>query len=280
MLEHTFSHIPGIGPKTERRLWDAGILSWDRALSDPLPFSAPRTAILRQHVRESMARLEQNDTRYFYQSLSTSEQWRLFTAFRDSIAYLDIETTGLSAPGDHITTIALYDGQAVHTYVHGQNLHEFAQDIEQYKLLVTYNGKSFDVPFIRNDLGLPMEHAHIDLRYVLASLGYKGGLKGCEKRLGIDRGNLVEVDGYFAVLLWKDYVATGDQRTLDTLLAYNVLDVINLETLLVIAHNEKLMEGPFEIDGHLPDPEQPPNPFHADRGTIHRIKMASRPSWW
>lgn len=280
MLEHTFSHIPGIGPKTEQRLWDAGILTWDRALSEPLPFSAAKTAALRQYACESMARLEQNDVRYFYERLSTGEQWRLFTAFRGSIAYLDIETTGLGAPGDHITTIALYDGQAVHTYVHGQNLQDFCQDVERYELLVTYNGKSFDVPFIRNDLGLSMEHAHIDLRYVLASLGYKGGLKGCEKRLGIDRGNLVEVDGYFAVLLWKDYVATGDQRTLDTLLAYNVLDVINLETLLVIAHNEKLMEGPFELDGHLPAPEQPPNPFHADRGTIHRIKMASRPSWW
>lgn len=280
MLEHTFSHIPGIGPKTERRLWDAGILSWDRALLESLPLPSTKTATLRQHVCESMAHLEQNDARYFCERLSTSEQWRLFAAFRSSIAYLDIETTGLGALGDHITTIALYDGQAINTYVYGQNLQDFGRDIERYELLVTYNGKSFDVPFIRSDLGLPMEHAHIDLRYVLSSLGYKGGLKGCEKRLGIDRGNLVEVDGYFAVLLWKDYVATGDQRTLDTLLAYNVLDVVNLETLLVIAHNKKLMEGPFEIDGRLPCPIQPPNPFRADRGTIHRIKMASRPTWW
>ena len=280
MLENTFSHIPGIGPKTERRLWDAGILSWDQALLNPIPLSAAKTATLHQYVHESLAHLKQNDARYFYDRLATPEQWRLFTAFRDSIAYLDIETTGLGAPGDHITTISLYDGHTVRTYVHGQNLQDFGRDIEQYELLVTYNGKSFDIPFIRSNLGLPMEHAHIDLRYVLASQGYKGGLKGCEKQLGIDRGNLVEVDGYFAVLLWKDYVDTGDQRTLDTLLAYNVLDVINLETLLVIAHNEKLMEGPFEVSGRLPAPEQPPNPFHADRGTIYRIKMSSRPTWW
>ena len=30
----------------------------------------------------------------------------------------------------------------------------------------------------------------IDLRYILYSLGFKGGLKGCEKQLGMDRGDL------------------------------------------------------------------------------------------
>ena len=66
---------------------------------------------------------------------------------------------------------------------------------------MTYNGKSFDIPFIESHFGAKLTHAHIDLRYILASLGYRGGLKGCEKQLGIDRGDLKNVDGYFAVLL-------------------------------------------------------------------------------
>jgi uncharacterized protein YprB with RNaseH-like and TPR domain len=51
-----------------------------------------------------------------------------------------------------------------------------------------YNGKTFDVPFIEKYFGIRMNHAHIDLRYVLKSLGYAGGLKRCEKALGLDRG--------------------------------------------------------------------------------------------
>jgi uncharacterized protein YprB with RNaseH-like and TPR domain len=119
-----------------------------------------------------------------------------------------------------------------------------------------------------------MDHAHIDLRYVLASIGYSGGLKKCEKRLGIDRGDLIDVDGYFAVLLWQDYDVAGNAKALDTLLAYNVLDVVNLETLMIIAHNHKLQGTPFEDSHSLALPSPPENPFQADRGTIFRLRRA------
>lgn len=275
LLKSTFCHIPGIGPKTERRLWEAGVLSWSTALdAAPIPLSARRGASLSLQLGESVSRLEAHDARYFYDRLPSHTQWRLFPAFQDSVAYVDIETTGLGGPSDYITTIAVYDGQSIYTYVQGQNLKDFGRDIARYQLLVTYNGKSFDVPFIRNDLGLPMDHAHIDLRYVLASIGYSGGLKGCEKKLGIDRGDLVDVDGYFAVLLWRDYNTGGNAKALDTLLAYNVLDVVNLETLMVIAYNHKLQGTPFEESHPLAFPIQPENPFRADKGTIYRLQRA------
>ena len=89
-------------------------------------------------------------------------------------------------------------------------------------------------PFLRDRLGCPLDQAHIDLRYVLASLGYKGGLKKCETALGIDRGDLDGVDGSLAVLLWEEYRKTGSPKALDTLLAYNIEDVVNLETLMVL----------------------------------------------
>ncbi len=37
MLENTFQHIRGIGPDTEHKLWDNGILSWDCVLNDNEP---------------------------------------------------------------------------------------------------------------------------------------------------------------------------------------------------------------------------------------------------
>jgi len=80
---------------------------------------------------------------------------------------------------------------------------------------------------------------------VLFSLGFRGGLKGCERQLGMGRGDLKDIDGYFAVLLWDEYQRTGDQKVLDTLLAYNIQDTINLENLMVTAYNMKLRQTPF-----------------------------------
>lgn len=254
---------------------------WQDALSTAvMPLSSSRRQHLGSALLESEARLAAGDARHFSNALPSSELWRIFPEFRESVAYLDIETTGLGSPGDYITTIALYDGHSVQTYVQGHNLRAFCQDVQRYGLLVTYNGASFDLPFIRSDLRLQMGHAHIDLRYVLASLGYRGGLKACEKRLGIDRGDLVDLDGFFAVLLWRDYEHNRNQKALETLLAYNVLDVVNLETLMVLAYNLKLEGTPFEKTRRLPLPVQPANPFRADLYTIYRIRQAHARTLW
>ena len=55
-------------------------------------------------------------------------------------------------------------------------------------MIVTYNGKSFDIPFIENYFNIRLDHAQIDLRYVLYSLGFRGGLKGCRKTAGNGQG--------------------------------------------------------------------------------------------
>jgi uncharacterized protein YprB with RNaseH-like and TPR domain len=229
-----------------------------------------------------VARLAAGDPAFFCHVLASREHWRLYPEFRDSIAYLDIETTGLGDPDDVITTIVLYDGSEIRWYVNGRNLNDFCRDIARYRLVVTYNGKCFDLPFIFRYLGLRMPHAHIDLRYVLASLGYGGGLKGCEQQLGIDRQGLADVDGFFAVLLWRDYVKRRNARALETLLAYNVLDVVNLETLMVLAYNQKIAGTPFADSHRLPVPDRPPNPFREDRETIDRLRRQAewvRPRW-
>ncbi|MEN3184327.1 MAG: ribonuclease H-like domain-containing protein, partial [Atribacterota bacterium] len=57
--------------------------------------------------------------------------------------------------------------------------------------------------------------------------------------LGMHRGKLEGVDGYTAVLLWRKY-QDGCPEALETLLAYNVADTVNLERLMVFAYNEKV----------------------------------------
>lgn len=279
MLEQTFCHIPGIGAKTEEGLWAAGIDCWDAVAGHPgLP--PGRSAMIMHHTEEALERLRARDARFFVERLPANQHWRLFPHFRDRVAYLDIETTGLGAPGDHITTIALYDGATIRHYVHGDNLAKFEQDIRAYDLLVTFNGKGFDVPFIESSFGMRLSTPHIDLRYVLASLGYRGGLKAIERALGFDRGELADVDGYFAVLLWHDYVKKKNRAALDTLIAYNMVDTVNLEALMVLAYNLKIAQTPFADSLRLPTPVAPPIPFAADMGTVERLRRLVVSSKW
>ncbi len=271
MLTNTFIHIQGIGLKTEKRFWAAGIHGWDDFV-EPYPrgLSIPRVAYIAEQLDRARQYLAGHPA-YFTGILPASQHWRIFPHFRHGTAYLDIETTGLDDRANHITTIALYDGVSIFHYVYGENLDDFVQDVTRYNVLVTYNGKCFDIPFIENYFGIKIDHAHIDLRYVLHSLGYSGGLKGCERQLGLDRGELAGVDGYFAVLLWDEYCKTGDRQVLETLLAYNIEDVVNLEFLMIEAYNRRLLDTPFIQSHQLPHPSRPAAPFRADRQVIDRL---------
>jgi len=272
MLENTFLHIPGIGTKTEKRLWESGVYNWDLLLKNRktgfLPERFNRVAL---HLRESKNQMESFNPNYFAELIPTGHHWRFFPAFRDATAYLDIETTGLSPYYETITTISLYNGKSILYYVKDRNLHDFPEDIKKYKVIVTYNGKSFDVPFIESAFGIELNQAHIDLRHILASLGYKGGLKSCETQLGFHRGDLADIDGYFAVLLWYDYLNNGNEKALETLLAYNIQDVLTLESLMITAYNLKIKDTPF-YRNFLPDPDLPKAPFHPDMETVQKIR--------
>jgi hypothetical protein len=75
---------------------------------------------------------------------------------------------------------------------------------------------------------------------------------------------------------FPDHPVTGDQKALDTLLAYNVQDTITLENLMLTAYNLKLRQTPF-YDSHLIAETTPlANPFRADLATIDRIKDSSQ----
>ena len=82
-------------------------------------------------------------------------------------------------------------------------------------------------------------HGHIDLRFALRRLGYRGGLKSIERQLGIRRPDEVAgIDGFEAVRLWYRYLR-GDGKALDTLVSYNRQDVENMRPLMELAY-EKL----------------------------------------
>ena len=261
MLTHTLCHIPGVSLNKERTLWEKGVQTWAcyRAIAKEPGF-----------LDDCERHFGQRNPAFFADNLKSDQHWRLFGDFRDAVAYVDIETTGLDKNYDQITTVALYDGNEVKTYVNGKNLAAFKTDVQQYKLLVTFNGKTFDIPFIQRFFGIELMQAHIDLRYVMKRLGYSGGLKAVERRVGLDRGELKSVDGFFAVTLWHEYRRRKNEAALETLLAYNCADAINLEYLMVYAYNMNVSGTPFAHERQLKAPTPVKIPFSADSKLVNR----------
>jgi len=233
MLKRTFIHLPGVGRRTEAHFWRQGRGTWEDFLhADRISgLSRERVRRLQEQVRESLE--EVANAGYFAARLQPGEHWRLFRHFRPRAAYLDIETTGTFWPGLTVTVVGLYDGSEMRQFVHGYNLPDFPRALEGLDLLVTFNGTQFDLPVLRaNFPELTLPPVHVDLRFLLARLGFRGGLKKIEPRFGIHRPDEVNgMDGYMAVILWERY-QRGDRTALDLLLTYNREDVINLEVLM------------------------------------------------
>jgi uncharacterized protein len=238
MLRHTFIHLPGVGIHRERSLWQQGILNWDQFLE------AAEDGLLRKGiyesavplVRRSLAALAGGDPGFFRSLLPNRETWRLYSEFADQALFLDIETTGLSAHYDDVTLIGALGGGKLALFINGINLDQFPAYVAQFPLLITFNGSQFDVPFLRGHFpDARLDQAHIDLRFVLRSLGYRGGLKAIERNLGLTRDATIQgVDGFEAVRLWHCY-RRGDRAALEKLILYNLTDVVNLVELVEIA---------------------------------------------
>jgi uncharacterized protein YprB with RNaseH-like and TPR domain len=166
-----------------------------------------------------VASIENRDNIHFFlDRLSPGDLWRAFNNFKHNTVYLDIETSGFYQGIDEITVIGIYDGQRVRTFVQGINLDEFELAIGPYELVITFNGSQFDLPFIRRQFpNISLPPAHIDLRFFLKKLGYRGGLKAIEKSFGLSRDSAIDgMDGYDAVLMWNAYQC-GDESALERL---------------------------------------------------------------
>lgn len=236
MLQNTFVMLDGIGPQRERTLWTTGIDSWKEFLSQArVPgISADRKSRMDCELIQANSRLRCRDSSYFARRVPRREIWRCLGDFRDSVAFLDIETTGVSF-SSAITVVGVFDGTRMHTLVRGQNLtkRNLQGILSGASMMVTFNGSSFDVPMIEAQFpGVVPPIPHIDLKHPLRRLGLVGGLKRIERDLDIERDRRVEyMTGEDAVYLWRLWERQGKKNALDLLMEYNSEDCRNLKAL-------------------------------------------------
>jgi len=118
-------------------------------------------------------------------------------------------------------------------------LHSALVDCE---VLVTYNGKSFDVPllnsrFIANGEPPPLKsYTHIDLLHIARKI-WRDRLES--RTLGSIETHILDlprtgedIPGWMVPAIYFDYLKSGDARPITNVLYHNAMDIISLASLL------------------------------------------------
>jgi hypothetical protein len=237
MIRSTFRLAAGIGPWLEARLWAAGVTRWEAFPAPPAVVLSPRVdARLRAALALAEAALADGDAERLAAMVPRAERWRLYGAFADRTAFLDVESDG-----DALTAIGVLEASGPRLLLAGRDLDAFPDVARGWKLLVTYNGLSFDVPALRR--AYPRwrpPRAHVDLRHLWARLGHEGGLKLLEEACGRPRPpHLRGLTGRDAVRLWRRHL-DGDRDSLRRFAEYNLHDAVNLRTLMGLGYNRMI----------------------------------------
>jgi hypothetical protein len=166
-------------------------------------------------------------------------------------AFIDVETSGL-AGGTGVYTflvgVGFFAGDSFHVRQFFMRdlteepalvaaLDEF---LSRFEAVVSYNGKSFDVPLLATRFTLAFRHLplaklpHLDLLHPARRL-WREHLPSCalndvEKYvLGFERQD--DVPGWLIPSLYFDYIRTGDAGPLRSVFQHNVWDILSLVAL-------------------------------------------------
>ena len=182
----------------------------------------------------------------------------------ERILYLDTETTGLAGAGTVAFEVGLgwQTGEVFHVrqlvmrdYPEERFLlEEIVRIAENFDVICTFNGKTFDLPLLKNRFIMNrirtscLDKPHIDLLHIARRV-WKLRLQRCnlsnleEALLGIPRVD--DLPGAQVPERFFTYLKTGDFTLLDDVLAHNEQDIVSLQNLL--CHMCCMYENPEQL---------------------------------
>lgn len=187
--------------------------------------------------------------------------------YDEEAVFLDIETTGLSPMRSFIYLIGLVFIDLKKVTMHITQLIAEDRDEEEeilklmkerlkgYKTVVTYNGNSFDLPFIAKraerygiePIAMDSFDMYEKLRLHKDTLKLDGlKQKNIEKKLGITRED--RYNGGECISFYKDYVKNKNQESFDRFVLHNYDDLLYMPATMSILDllDEKIT---IDIDG-------------------------------
>jgi uncharacterized protein len=113
MLASAFVFLNGIGPATERGLWQNSTADWTSFFERPSSpsISSTRKSWYDKNLVTAQSQLAAGQADFFETCLKSHDYWRLFETFRHCTLSLDIETTDLSAHEGLVTVVGLCRNQ-------------------------------------------------------------------------------------------------------------------------------------------------------------------------
>ena len=162
--------------------------------------------------------------------------------------FLDLETGGLSSSPVFLAGTMRWNGEdfvlrqifARHYGEEAALLEALAEMMPEFDTLVTFNGKSYDLPFLHQRAslhGVPLRApaGHLDLLH-LARRRWKHDLRDCRlqtlERHVCRRVRSGDVPGEEVPGLYHDFVRRGDPYRLIPVFHHNLLDVITMAEIL------------------------------------------------
>lgn len=167
--------------------------------------------------------------------------------------YLDTETTGLqggTGTVPFLLGLAFYDetqGGFVLEQALLRRLGEeapilelAAKRLEEASMIITYNGKSFDMPllrtrFVMNRMKVPSDKPHLDLVHVARRIHGQRlkhrTLVNIENEV-LGRERVGDVAGADVVACYMHYLRTGDEGSLSGVIEHNAADVLSMVALV------------------------------------------------
>ena len=181
---------------------------------------------------------------------------------RERIVFLDTETTGVhggTGTCPFLIGLGFFRGdqfQVVQYFIRDFDeepsmLLALGQVLEQFNLIVTYNGKSFDLPLVENRCVLsrlesPFRHlSHFDLLFTARRL-WRANYGSCrltaleEKIVGFGRGT--DIPGSMIPSAYFDYLRSSDASMLASVFSHNVYDILSLAALMIHAGDQVVRE--------------------------------------
>jgi uncharacterized protein YprB with RNaseH-like and TPR domain len=190
-----------------------------------------------------------------------------------AFAFLDTETTGLAGgTGTYafLVGIGRYDKDAFHLAQFFMRdpieepalLAALTEFLRPCQVLVTFNGKAFDVPLLNaryvtnNEVSPLRSAAHLDL-LLLARRLWRDRLTS--RALGYLEDHILDiirteedVPGWVIPSVYFDYLRSGDARPMKSVFYHNAMDILSLAALL--NHMTRLLDAPLNTQDILQEP--------------------------
>lgn len=238
-LQFELELVYGVGPRTAEGFRTGGIRSLDQ-LTDHPRFGAAARQVLRA--------IEQRDVLTLL-NLGASDAALLSFYQPGELVFMDIETTSLysTQPLFMVGLLSADGGRLVLRQYFARRYDEepgvlgsVLEDLSRFRVMVTYNGRSFDLPYLNSRLTAHrlksrFTHVHLDLlRH--ARRRYKAELPNCrlctveENVLGQRRED--DIPGEMAPMLYHDFVRTQNPTVIQGVIEHNARDLLALARIL------------------------------------------------